>query len=190
MVVHIEPVADIEALAIDRQGLAGQPLDDHQRDELFREVIGPVIVRAVRHQGGQAIGVAPGPDQMVGGGLGGRIGRARIIGGLLGEEAVRPERAEHLVRGDVVEPEPLLGAGVQALPIGQHLGQHAEGARHIGLDEGRGPVDRAVHMGLGRQVGHHLRAELRDGGAHLARVADIGLEEPVAVRGVQTAQRP
>lgn len=50
MVFHIQPVADLLAIAVHRQGLAIQGIQDHVRDELLRKLIRPVIVRAVGQQ--------------------------------------------------------------------------------------------------------------------------------------------
>jgi hypothetical protein len=35
VVAHVEPVADVLAVAVDRQRLAGERVDDHQRDQLL-----------------------------------------------------------------------------------------------------------------------------------------------------------
>ena len=48
VVLDVQPVAHVGAVAIDRQRLALQRLQDDQRNELFREVVGPVVVGAVR----------------------------------------------------------------------------------------------------------------------------------------------
>ncbi len=74
MIVHIKPVAHIVAGAIDRQIFTGQAFDDHQRDQLFREVERTVIVGAICNQYWQAIGVVPCPYEVVRTGLARRIG--------------------------------------------------------------------------------------------------------------------
>ena len=91
MIDHMEPIPNVQTLAIDRNGLLPKAFQNHHRDELFGELIRPVVVRAVGHQDRQAIGVAPGADEMVGRGLARRIGRARIEGGGLAETARRTE---------------------------------------------------------------------------------------------------
>ena len=70
----IQPVAHVFAITVDRQILAVQGIVDDQRDQLFRELVGTVVVRAVGDQHRQAVGVVIGADQMVRGGLAGRIG--------------------------------------------------------------------------------------------------------------------
>ena len=69
MILDIEPVAHILALAVDRQRLACERIQDGQRDQLFGEMIRPVIVRAIRHDDRQAIGPLPGLGEVVGRGL-------------------------------------------------------------------------------------------------------------------------
>ena len=46
VVLYIQPVPDVQALAVHRQGLVRQGVGDHQRDQLLWEVIGPVVVGA------------------------------------------------------------------------------------------------------------------------------------------------
>ena len=74
MVFDVQPVADLLAVAIDRQGFAGQRVDNHQRDEFFREVVGPVVIGAVGGEHRQAVGVVPGAHQVVAGGFAGAVG--------------------------------------------------------------------------------------------------------------------
>lgn len=44
MVFNVEPVADLVAFAVYRKRLAFQGVEDHQRDEFFREVVGAIVV--------------------------------------------------------------------------------------------------------------------------------------------------
>ena len=69
---------------------------------------------------------------MVGGGLGGRVGRGGIVGRRLAEGAVGPERAVDLVGGDVQEAEGLRALARQAHPIGARRLEQAVGAEHVG----------------------------------------------------------
>src|SRR5262245_20201024 len=52
VVVDVEPVADVEALPVDRHAVTGEPLDDGQWDQLFGELIGAIIVRTVGDEDG------------------------------------------------------------------------------------------------------------------------------------------
>ncbi|MNB84172.1 hypothetical protein D3C75_310230 [compost metagenome] len=80
MVFDIEPVTNLIAFAIDRQGLAFQSIENDQRDQFFRKMARAVIVRAVGDQGWQTVSAAPGTDQVIGTGLAGRVRRAWLIG--------------------------------------------------------------------------------------------------------------
>jgi hypothetical protein len=75
VVLDVEPVADLHAVAIDGEIFPLKGIEDHQRDELFREVIRAVVVRAVGRQRGESVGVLVGADEVVAGSLGGGVGR-------------------------------------------------------------------------------------------------------------------
>lgn len=47
MILHIQPVANLLTVAIDRQWFTRQRIQNHQRDQFFREMVGPVVIRAV-----------------------------------------------------------------------------------------------------------------------------------------------
>jgi hypothetical protein len=189
MILYVQPVADLAARAVDGKMVAGEALDDHQGDQLFGEVVGAVVVRAVGHQHRQAVGVVPSADQMVGRRLRRRIGRARIVGRGLGEEAGLAQRSEHLVGGDVVKAEPALRLVVETPPVFEGRRQHDRGPDHVGVDEGRRSVDGAVDVGLGRQVGDHVRAIVAQSLRHRFAIADIHPAEAVALPVVDGAQR-
>ena len=65
VVYHVEPVANVLAVAVDREGFVFQHVEDHKRDELFWKLIGPVVVRAIRDSDREAIGVAIRLDEKV-----------------------------------------------------------------------------------------------------------------------------
>lgn len=89
VVLDVEPVADVLAVAIDRKLLVGQRVDDHQRDELLREMVRAVVVRAARDRRRDLVGAMVSHDKQVRTGLRSRI-RARCLEvRLLREEQVR-----------------------------------------------------------------------------------------------------
>ena len=47
VVPYKEPVPDIDSLAVDRQWLTGQGIQNHEGDQFFRELIRAIIVGAV-----------------------------------------------------------------------------------------------------------------------------------------------
>ena len=172
MVLDMQPVAHLHAVAVDRQVAAVQRVDDEQWDQLFREVEGPVVVRAVRRGDIEPIGVMIGADQMVGRGLGRRVGRIGRVGRVLAEGGVvRPQRAIDLVGRDMMEAVGLSPGLTSAEPFPPRDLQQRVGADDVGVDEGVRAQDRAVDMAFCREV---------HDGADVARVEQAGDEAFVA----------
>ena len=88
MVFDIEPIADLLPVAVHRQRFAGLGVDDHQRNELFRKVQRPVVVRAIGGQHRQAIGVVVSAHQVVAGGFAGAVGAVGLVAVCFGESWV------------------------------------------------------------------------------------------------------
>ena len=78
VVLHIEPVTDLLTVAVDRERLACKSIVNDKWDELLREMVWAVVVGAVGGQDRQPIGVVLGADEVVRGGLAGRIGAIRL----------------------------------------------------------------------------------------------------------------
>ena len=57
MVFHVEPIADLLSIAIDRERLAVEGVQDHERDQLFGKMVWAVVVGAVRRESREAVGV-------------------------------------------------------------------------------------------------------------------------------------
>ena len=99
MILYIQPVPDLLAVAVNGQRLAAQSVQDHQRHEFLRKLVGAIVVGTIRYGDRQTIRVSVGADQVITGGLGGRVGRPWGIGGELRERRiVGTERSVHLVR--------------------------------------------------------------------------------------------
>ena len=65
-VVHyVEPVPHILSASIDRERLAVTYIVDEQRNELFRELVRTIVVRAVCDNGRHAVSVVECPHEMV-----------------------------------------------------------------------------------------------------------------------------
>ena len=90
VILDVQPVADVAAVAVDRQRPAVERVQDHQRNQLLRKLVRTVVVRAVGDQRRQAVGVEVGPHQMIGRGLAGRVRRVRRVRRVFGEQAARP----------------------------------------------------------------------------------------------------
>ena len=65
MVVDEEPVAHVEAAAVELNRLFLERVEDAQRDELFGEMERTVIVGAVGDDDRQTVGRMPGTHEMV-----------------------------------------------------------------------------------------------------------------------------
>ena len=159
VVADVQPVAHVRAIAVHRQRLARQRVEDHQRDQLLRELARAVVVRAVRRQRRQAVGVVPRADEMVGRGLRGRVRAVRRVRRRLAERRiVGPKRAVDLVGRDVEEAEALARLALgRARPVLARALEQPERADDVGLDERRRAVDRAVDVGLGGEVDDRAR---------------------------------
>ena len=75
------------------------------------------------------------------------------------------------------EAERRLRFALERAPVLQRRLQQHIGADDIGLDEGRGAGDGAVHVALGGQMDHRVGPVLGEGGGHGRGVADVGLQE-------------
>ncbi len=69
VVADIQPVPHIHSIPVDRQRFGVKRVVDDEGNEFFGELVGAVVVGAVRRQHRQTIGVVPGANQMVGSGL-------------------------------------------------------------------------------------------------------------------------
>ena len=74
MVFHIKPVAYVLAFAIYRQRFAMADVIDEERNELLRELVWAVVVGAVGHDGGHAVGVVECAHEVVAAGFGCGVG--------------------------------------------------------------------------------------------------------------------
>ena len=151
VVLDIKPVANVEALAVDGEGLVMESVDDHERDQLLREVIGAVVVGTAADRHGQSVGPVIGQDQQVRGGLGAAVGAAGVDGGLLGEEEVGPVKGQvavDFVRGDLVV------ALYAVFTAGVH---HDGGSDDVGLEEDLRVLDGPVHMGFSGEIDDDVR---------------------------------
>ena len=97
MIFDKQPIAHVQPLSVDRDLLARQRVQDHDRHQLFGEMIGAVVVGTIGQDDGKAVGFMPGADQMIAGRLGGGIGRSGIIGRGFREHARRTQRSKNLI---------------------------------------------------------------------------------------------
>ena len=202
MVFYIEPIAHVLALAIDGQGFAMAYVVDEERDELFRELIGSVVIGAVGDDGGHTEGVVEGAHEMVAGCLGSAIGTVWLILEVLGEELLSVcqmvfatgclggegglytfgvghlECAIYFVGTDVIKTLAFVFLW-QGFPIELCCLKEGEGAHDIGLGKGEGVFDGAVYMALCSKVDDAIDFLCLHEGKHSLEVADVHLHEAV-----------
>ena len=77
VVVDVEPVPHVRAVAVERDLRAVEQVGDEQGDDLLGEVVVPVVVRAAGHAHVEAVGAVVGEGDQVAGGLRRRVGRVR-----------------------------------------------------------------------------------------------------------------
>ena len=144
VVLGVDPVADVLAAAVELGAHAVDDVRDLARDELLHVLVGAVVVGAVGDRGAQAVGAGPGADQHVGGRLGARVRAARVVRRLLGElgRVVEREVAVDLVGRNVVVADSVFAHGLE----------QAEGALHVGAQEGLRVGDGVVVVALGGVV--------------------------------------
>ena len=175
VVAHPQPVAYVFASAVNGNGPAVPDLPDHHGYEFFGVLVGPVVVGAVAHHNGEAVGVVPGAHEVIAAGFGGAVGRAGVVGGLLGEVAFGSEAAVDFVGADVVEQ--MLAAVGMLAPGAEGGVEEVYGADDVGVHEFHRVFDAAVYMALGGQVQDAINAiglhDLRQG----RRITNISLHE-------------
>ena len=176
VVVHVQPVALVAAVAVERDGPAVEQVGGEQRDRLLGVLVGPEVVGAASDGDRRAVGGEVGQGDQVGSGLGRRVGRARLERiGLGGRTDL--DRAVHLVGADVDHPADLQAPG----RVHDHVGAEA-----VGVHEVVGADDGAVDVALGREVDHRVVAG--HGLVQRATVGDVALDEPVPRAVVDVAQ--
>lgn len=167
MVLGVDPVAYVLALAVQLRPLALEDVRDLAGNELLHMLVRTVIVAAVGNRGPQAVRAGPRAHQHVGRGLRTRVWAGRMVRGGLRElgRIIQSEVAIHLVRAHVVVADAVLAHGLE----------QAERAFHVRLQERFRIRDRIVVMGLGRVV--HDRVVARHDPVEQLGVADVAVHE-------------
>ena len=86
VILHIEPVAHVLAFAVYRKRLTMADVVNKERDQLLRELVGPVVVRTVRHDRRHAVRIVERTHEVVARRLRCRIRTVRIVFGRLKEK--------------------------------------------------------------------------------------------------------
>ena len=166
VVGDVQPLATLQAVAVERQRAIVERVGHEQRDQLLGMVVRPVRVRAAGHHGIDAMGDDVAPDEQLAGRLGRRVRRARRERRVLAGVAL-VDRAVDLVGRDLQEARPVGGRAAR-------LEQDVD-ADHASRQERLGVEDRAVDVRLGGEVddGVGVRHERLD---H-RRVGDVAAHE-------------
>lgn len=173
VVLGVDPVAHVLALAVQLRTLPVQDVRDLARDELLHMLVRTVVIRAVRDRGADAVRARPRAHQHVGRGLRARVRAGRMVRGGLRElgRIVQREVAVHLVRAHVVVADAVFAHGLE----------QTERAFHVRPQERFRVRDRIVVMGLGRVM--HDRVMPRHDPVEQLRVADVAVHELDTVGG-------
>lgn len=166
VVLGVDPVADVQAVAVEPRADAVDQVRDLARDELLHVLVGAVVVGAVGDRGLDPEGAVPGADQEVRCRLRGTVGAARAVRGLLGEarRVVEGEVAVDLVGRDVVVADVILARRLEErvgpLDVGpQERLRVGDGVVVVALgrvvDDGVVPGDDAVEKPAVADVPHH-----------------------------------
>ena len=94
VILNIEPVTDIKSLTVDRQRLLCQRIGNHERYQLFRELIRSVVVGTPGNCNRQAVGSVISLNQQIRRCLGGAVWRAGCYWGFLSEKEIRPVKRQ------------------------------------------------------------------------------------------------
>ena len=186
VVFHIEPVADVAAVAIDGQLLAFQDVFDDERYQLLGEVIGAVVVAAAGDADGHVVGVVVGHDEEVGTGLRGAVRAVGAEGCLLGEVAFVAQGAVDFVGADLVVAHAGTPGGIARLVLAGDPGaargvEQVLRAQDIGDEEELGVLNAAVDVALGSEVDDVVELVAGKEVVHQGAVADVSADKDAAV---------
>lgn len=173
VVLGVDPVAHVLALAVELGAHAVDDVRDLPGDELLHVLVGAVVVGAVGDRGAKPVGAGPCAHEHIGGRLGRAVRRARVVRRLLDElgRVVERQVAVDLVGGDVVVADAVLADSLQ----------QAEGALDVGAQERLRVGDGVVVVALGGVV--HDGVVARDDAVQQPGVADVAHDELHAVVG-------
>ena len=171
VVLHVQPVADVLAITVDRQRLVVQHVRNHERNQLFREMIRAVVVRAARDCHRHTKRAVVRLHEQVSTCLARRVRAGGVNRCFLGEKqvgTVKRQIAVNLVgRNLMIALNAILTACVE-----QHLRAH-----DVGLQENGRVLNRAVNMALRCKVYDNLRLLLLKNAVNRFAVSNIRLDK-------------
>jgi len=147
VIPHIQPVPHVFPFAVYRNGFPAQRFQDNDGYQLFRELVGAVIVGTVGDQHGQPVRIVPGAHQVVTRCLAGRIRAVGLITTDLGKRrGFLAQGAVYLVSGNMQKAKILLIRLPQIIPKGTYTLKQAKSTNDIGMDEILRTMDTSVDM--------------------------------------------
>jgi hypothetical protein len=152
MVIHVDPVADVSSIAVYREIPAFCGIEDNERNQLFGELKGAVVIGAVGDNRRQPIGPMKGFDHVVRGSLACRVGAGGVIGGCLRRIHGSCDRTIHFVGRNVKKALLTQTGNVLQRPESAASLQEVEGAQNIGAHKNLRTEDASIHMGFGGKM--------------------------------------
>ena len=176
-----QPVADLHTVAVNGQRFAVERVQNHQRNEFFREMVRAVVVGAVGYNGRQTVSTQPCADEVVAGRFRSRVGAGRCVWRGLSKQIVcAVQIAIDFIGRNMVEAEGFALFRRHLLPVGAGCFKQIECADDIGLDKLACRIDRAVDMTFRSQVHHGIRLVLCEYAVEFGAVANIHLLKSIA----------
>src|SRR5208283_2367913 len=103
MILYVQPITNVHAVAVDRKRLIVQRVGDHKRNQFLRKLVRAVIVRTSSNNDRGAEGMKVGKGQQIGGSFARRIGAVRMQRGRFGKPSCRTQRTVDFVGRDMDE---------------------------------------------------------------------------------------
>src|ERR1700738_5374029 len=169
IIFHVQPVALLFAVAIDRKGFVVERIRDHKRQEFFGKLVGTVVVRGASDQSGKFVGAHVGAHQEVRGSLGSGIGTAWLERRIFAGVNSRSDISIDFVGGNVNETR----YGEPASDL-----KEVERPCDIGLYYRSGFVDTSVDMRFSSEVDNGIATA--HGGCRRDGVTNVTFNELIA----------
>jgi len=182
VVDHVKPVADVFPVAVYRQGLPLEGVVDDQGNELFRKLVGAVVVGTVGDQCRQAVGMKVGAHQVVGRGFAGRVRRPGIVGRGFLKGAGFAKRTVYFI-GAHMQKSVFLAGGISVFQPGfPRRFEQGECAQDVGPDKFGGTRDAAVHVRFGGEMNNRVDLFFGKNLLHQVGIANVALHKTVTGR--------
>ena len=151
VILYIKPVTDIFPITIDRKRPVMKRFDDHQRNQLFRQMIWSIVVGTTANCNRKSIRSVIGLYQKICRCLGCTVRTARMDRRLFCKKQIRPFKRKipiHLIRRNLmITPDSIFPARIH---------QHCR-SLYIGIQKDFRIFNRPVHMTFRCKVNYYIR---------------------------------